>query len=215
MPQSLRSHARTDVGRVRDHNEDNFLVDRKIGLFVVADGMGGHASGEVASAVAVHALREALKKDADFIEDFLKDDKSVRPEDIKNLLDAALRAANLAVFNEARADPEKRGMGTTMSALMLLNAHGFIAHVGDSRVYMVRGGEVRMLTEDHSVLNELKRRGKLKPELLEKMQIKNAVTRAVGVFETVDVDMFHFLVAPGDRFVLCSDGLHGYLTTDD
>src|SRR3954464_8260077 len=118
MPQSLRSHARTDVGRVRDHNEDNFLVDRKIGLFVVADGMGGHASGEVASAVAVTALRDALKKDADFIEDFLNDDKSVRPEDIKNLLEAGVRSANGAVFAESQADAAKRGMGTTMSALM-------------------------------------------------------------------------------------------------
>jgi serine/threonine protein phosphatase PrpC len=214
MAIALRSHARTDVGRVRDHNEDNFLVDRKLGLFVVADGMGGHASGEVASAVAVHALREALKKDADFIEDFVNDDKSVRPEDIRNLLEAAAHAANSAVFQEAQNDPEKRGMGTTLTAMMLLNGHGFIAHVGDSRAYLLRGGEVRMLTEDHSVINELKRRGKLKPELVEKMQIKNAVTRAVGVFETVEVDTFHFLVAPGDRFVLCSDGLHGYVDSD-
>jgi serine/threonine protein phosphatase PrpC len=214
MATALRSHARTDVGRVRDHNEDNFLVDRKVGLFVVADGMGGHASGEVASALAVHALREALKKDADFIEDFLNDDRSVRPEDIKNLLEAAAHAANAAVFQEARNDAAKRGMGTTLTAMMLLNGHGFIAHVGDSRAYLVRGGEVRMLTEDHSVINELKRRGKLKLELVEKMQIKNAVTRAVGVFETVEVDTFHFLVAPGDRFVLCSDGLHGYLESD-
>lgn len=214
MALQLLSHARTDVGRVREHNEDNFLVDRKLGLFVVADGMGGHAAGEVASAVAVQALREALKKDADFIEDFLNDDKSVRPEDIKNLLEAAARAANAAVYAEAQSHPEKRGMGTTLTALMLLNDHGFIAHVGDSRCYMLRGHEVRMLTEDHSVLNELKRRGKLRPEIVEKLQVKNAVTRAVGVFETVEVDTFHFLVAPGDRFVLCSDGLHGYLNED-
>ncbi|MEI8259706.1 MAG: protein phosphatase 2C domain-containing protein, partial [Deltaproteobacteria bacterium] len=156
---AIFSHARTDVGRVREHNEDNFLVDRNLGLFVVADGMGGHASGEVASAVAVHGLREALKKDADFVEDFISGDKSVRPEDIKNMLEAAMHAANIAVYQEAKADPEKRGMGTTASALMVLGGHGFIAHVGDSRVYMVRAGEVRMLTEDHSVLNELKRRG--------------------------------------------------------
>ncbi len=211
MAEALRSHARTDVGRVREHNEDNFLVDRKIGLYVVADGMGGHAAGEVASAMAVQALRDALKKDEDFIVDFLKEEQSVRPEDIKHLLEAAARAANGAVFAEAQAHPEKRGMGTTMTAMLLLRGHGFIAHVGDSRAYLVRGGDVRMITEDHSVLNELKRRGKLRPELVEKLQVKNAVTRAVGVFETVDVDTFHFLVAPGDRFLLCSDGLHGYV----
>lgn len=210
MATALRSHARTDVGRVRDHNEDNFLVDRKIGLFVVADGMGGHASGEVASALAVHALRDALRKDLDFIEDFLDGDPSVRPEDIRNLLEAAAHAANRAVYEQALQDATKRGMGTTLTAMMILDGHGFIAHVGDSRAYLVRGGEVRLLTEDHSVINELKRRGKLRPELIEKLQVKNAVTRAVGVYETVEVDTFHFLVAPGDRFVLCSDGLHGY-----
>lgn len=217
MTAGLRSHARTDVGRVRAHNEDNFLVDRRLGLFVVCDGMGGHASGEVASAVAVHALREAIKRDVDFIDDFLQGvqgDGKVRPEDIKNLLEAAVHAANAAVFSQAQAEPEKRGMGTTLTAMMLLGTHGFIAHVGDSRAYLLRGGEVRMLTEDHSVINELKRRGKLTPELVEKLQVKNAVTRAVGVFETVEVDTWHFLAAPGDRFMLCSDGFHGYLAEE-
>ncbi|MDP3277082.1 MAG: cyclic nucleotide-binding domain-containing protein [Deltaproteobacteria bacterium] len=214
MAATLRCHARTDVGRVREHNEDNFLIDRKLGLYVVCDGMGGHASGEVASAVAVGALREALKKDEDFITDFLNGDASIRPEDVKNLVEAAARAANAAVFNEALRDPAKRGMGTTLTAMVLARDYGFIAHVGDSRCYMVRGGEVKMLTEDHSVINELRRRGKLTPQILAKLTNKNAVTRAVGVFETVEVDSFMFLTAPGDRYVLCSDGLHGYVDTE-
>lgn len=215
MPATIRMHARTDVGRVREHNEDNFLVDRGLGLYVVCDGMGGHASGEVASAIAVQALRDALKKDEDFLLDFAKGDASVRPEDVKNLVESAAHAANAAVFSEAQRDSSKRGMGTTLTALVLVGGYGFIAHVGDSRCYLFRGGEVRMLTEDHSVINELKRRGKLTPQILEKIGNKNAVTRAVGVYETVEVDTFHFLTAPGDRYLLCSDGLHGYVERED
>ncbi|MBL8679697.1 MAG: Stp1/IreP family PP2C-type Ser/Thr phosphatase [Myxococcales bacterium] len=215
MPATIRSHARTDVGRVREHNEDNFLVDRRLGLYVVCDGMGGHASGEVASALAVQGLRDALKKDEDFLLDFAKGDASVRPEDVKNLLESAAHAANAAVFSEAQRDASKRGMGTTLTALVLVGGYGFIAHVGDSRCYLYRGGEVRMLTEDHSVINELKRRGKLTPQILEKIGNKNAVTRAVGVYETVEVDTFHFLTAPGDRYLLCSDGLHGYVEKEE
>lgn len=215
MPATIRSHARTDVGRVREHNEDNFLVDRRLGLYVVCDGMGGHASGEVASALAVQGLRDALKKDEDFLLDFAKGDASVRPEDVKNLLESAAHAANAAVFTEAQRDASKRGMGTTLTALVLVGGYGFIAHVGDSRCYLYRGGEVRMLTEDHSVINELKRRGKLTPQILEKIGNKNAVTRAVGVYETVEVDTFHFLTAPGDRYLLCSDGLHGYVEKEE
>ncbi len=214
MPATIRSHARTDVGRVREHNEDQFLVHEPLGLFVVCDGMGGHASGEVASAIASTALRDSLLKDADFFEDFASGAGSVRPDDLKNALESATHAANAAVFAEATRDPSKRGMGTTLTALVLVGEHGFISHVGDSRCYLVRGGQVRLMTEDHSVINELRRRGKLTPEILAKVGNKNAVTRAVGVYETVEVDTFHFLTAPGDRFVLCSDGLHGYLHTD-
>ncbi len=208
---SHRMHARTDVGRTREHNEDSYLCDPVVGLYAVADGMGGHAAGEVASSLAVQALSAAVRRDTDFIDDFSHGDGSVRPEDIKNLLGAAVNAANAEVYAAAQIAPERRGMGTTLTALLLVGRRAFIAHVGDSRLYLVRGSEVRQLTEDHSVINELKRRGRLRPEVLEKIPNKNAVTRAVGVFETVEVDTFQVLAAPGDRFVLCSDGLHRYL----
>jgi serine/threonine protein phosphatase PrpC len=126
MPATIRTHARTDVGRVREHNEDNFLVDRRLGLYVVCDGMGGHASGEVASAIAVQALRDALKKDEDFLTDFANGDASVRPEDVKNLVEAAAHTANASVFAEAQRDAAKRGMGTTLTALVLVGAYGFV-----------------------------------------------------------------------------------------
>jgi serine/threonine protein phosphatase PrpC/CRP-like cAMP-binding protein len=209
-----RIHARTDVGRSRDHNEDSYCSDPGLGLYAVADGMGGHAAGEVASSLAVQALEAAVRRDKDFIEDFANGDGNVRPEDIKNLLGAAVSAANAEVYAAAQASAERRGMGTTMTALLLVGRRAFIAHVGDSRLYLVRGDDVRQLTEDHSVINELKRRGRLRPEVLDKIPNKNAVTRAVGVFENVEVDTFQVLAAPGDRFVICSDGLHRYFDKD-
>jgi serine/threonine protein phosphatase PrpC/CRP-like cAMP-binding protein len=207
-------HARTDVGRSREHNEDSYVCDPVLGLYAVADGMGGHAAGEVASSLAAEALSAAVRRDHDFVADFAHGDGSVRPEDIKNLLGAAVNAANAEVYAAAQAVAERRGMGTTLTALLLVERRAFIAHVGDSRLYLVRGSEVRQLTEDHSVINELKRRGRLRPEVLERIPNKNAVTRAVGVFETVEVDTFQVLAAPGDRFVLCSDGLHRYFEHD-
>jgi len=206
--------AATDVGKKREINEDNFLVDKKLSLFVVADGMGGHASGEVASHLAVHEFRAAVEAGKDIIERYAKGDTTVRPQDILALLESAIHAAGSAVYQKGQAEPEKRGMGTTTSALLIAGDRGFIAHVGDSRVYMLRSGQVVQLTEDHSLLNELIRRGKITKEGFEDSpykQYKNAVTRAVGVYETVQGDTIDFEILPGDQFLVCSDGLHAYL----
>lgn len=206
--------AATDVGRKREVNEDNFLVDKKLQLFIVADGMGGHASGEVASHIAVHEFRNTVDGGRDLIERFAKADPEVRPQDVLSLLEQAIQAAGLAIYQKGQADAEKRGMGTTTSALLIAGDRGFIAHVGDSRIYLVRRGQVVQLTEDHSLLNELVRRGKLDRDGIEKSPYKaykNAVTRAVGVYETVQADTIDFEVLPGDQFLLCSDGLHTYL----
>jgi PPM family protein phosphatase len=206
--------AATDVGKKREINEDNFLVDKKLSLFVVADGMGGHASGEVASHLAVHEFRAAVEAGKDVIERFAKGDASVRPQDILAILEGAIQAAGSAVYQKAQAEPEKRGMGTTTSALLIAGDRGFIAHVGDSRIYMLRAGQVVQLTEDHSLLNELIRRGKITKETFEDSPYKaykNAVTRAVGVYETVQGDTIDFEILPGDQFLVCSDGLHAYL----
>ncbi|HET6147561.1 MAG TPA: Stp1/IreP family PP2C-type Ser/Thr phosphatase [Polyangia bacterium] len=206
--------AATDVGKKREINEDNFLVDKKLSLFVVADGMGGHASGEVASHLAVHEFRAAVEAGKDVVERYAKGDTSVRPQDILALLESAIHAAGSAVYQKGQAEPEKRGMGTTTSALLIAGDRGFIAHVGDSRIYMLRSGQVVQLTEDHSLLNELIRRGKITKEGFEDSpykQYRNAVTRAVGVYETVQGDTIDFEILPGDQFLVCSDGLHAYL----
>ncbi len=200
----------TDVGRVRDHNEDSFLVDRKLNLFIVADGMGGHAAGEVASQVACHTIREVLKQQADMLHEFESGQGTSR-HDVLRLLETAVQQACAQVYGEGQADESKRGMGTTVDALVLIGTRGFIAHVGDSRVYLYRQGAVHQLTEDHSLINELLKRGRLSREQIEKLQYKNAVTRAVGVYESVEVDTLDFDVLKGDRFLLCSDGLSGYL----
>jgi len=209
--------AATDVGRKREHNEDNFLLDKKLSLFVVADGMGGHASGEVASNLAVHEFRNAVDSRRDLLEGFARADGTVRAQEVMGLLEQAVQTACAAIFARGRQEQDKRGMGTTISALLLAGDRGFIAHVGDSRIYLLRQGQVIQLTEDHSLVNELIRRGKVTKESLSQSPYsayKNAVTRAVGVYETVQVDTIDFDALPGDQFLLCSDGLHSYLDDD-
>jgi PPM family protein phosphatase len=207
--------AATDVGKKREINEDSFLVDKKLNLFIVADGMGGHASGEVASKLAVHEFRNAVEAGHDTVEKYGKGDATVRPQEVLTLLESAVQVAGQAVYHKGQQEPEKRGMGTTTSALLIAGDRGFIAHVGDSRVYMLRAGQVVQLTEDHSLVNELIRRGRVTKEGFETSPYKaykNAVTRAVGVYETVQGDTIDFELLPGDQFLLCSDGLHAYLT---
>lgn len=209
--ESLAFWPLTDVGRVRDQNEDSFLVDRKLNLFVVADGMGGHAAGEVASQVAARTVRDVLARERETLHEFEAGHGGVSRTDVLRLLESAVQQACTAVYAEGQKDETKRGMGTTLDALLLIGARGFIAHVGDSRVYLYRQGAVHQLTEDHSLINELLRRGRLSREQIDKLQYKNAVTRAVGVYESVEVDTIDFDVLKGDRFLLCTDGLSGYL----
>ncbi|MBI4511551.1 MAG: Stp1/IreP family PP2C-type Ser/Thr phosphatase [Deltaproteobacteria bacterium] len=218
----LRYWAATDVGRQRDHNEDNFLIDKKLQLFVVADGMGGHASGEVASSMAVHEVRDALRERRSVVEGFDAGDPSISAPQVLRVLEQAVQQACSAINRRAQSEPEKRGMGTTCSLLLLAGPpgklRGFIAHVGDSRAYLLRKGHVHQLTEDHSLMNELIRRGKIKREDIESSpysQYKNAVTRAVGVYESVEVDTFDFDALPGDSYLLCSDGLYPYFSEEE
>jgi serine/threonine protein phosphatase PrpC len=214
--------AATDVGRVRKHNEDNFLIDKKLQLFVVADGMGGHAAGEVASSIAVHEVRDCVHRNRDLVERFRTGEGEPQGVEILQLLEHAIQSACTAVHERARSEADKRGMGTTASVLLVTGApgqlRGFIAHVGDSRIYLTRQGQTHQLTEDHSLMNELVRRGKIKREEFDSSpykQFKNAVTRAVGVYPSVEVDTFDFDILPGDQFLMCTDGLYGYIDEDE
>jgi serine/threonine protein phosphatase PrpC len=218
LSESIRFYAATDVGKVREHNEDNFLVDKKLALFIVADGMGGHAAGEVASAIAVRTVHEEIKREKDMLADYASGAtgaSKVTTRDIIALLEHAVQRACSKIHEEAAADTAKRGMGTTLSALLLVGNQGFIAHVGDSRIYLSRGGKVQQVTEDHTVYNELIKRGKLSKEQIDKISQKNAITRAVGVYDRVDVDTLVIELVAGDTLMLASDGLHGYLQTPE
>ncbi len=207
--------AATDVGKVRDHNEDNFLVDKNMNLFVVADGMGGHAAGEVASGIAVKAMRDIVSQNNDLIEAYEEGSAMVTKKDVANLLEHAIHKACEEIYAIGTREAEKRGMGTTLSALLIINKDGFLAHVGDSRIYLQRGNRVIQLSEDHSLINELIKRGKLTAATAQDSPYKNAVTRAVGVYESVEVDTMDFDVLPGDQFLLATDGLTGYLKNEE
>ncbi|HEY3666053.1 MAG TPA: cyclic nucleotide-binding domain-containing protein [Polyangiaceae bacterium] len=209
--------ALTDVGRVREQNEDNFLVDKKLGLFVVCDGMGGHAAGEVASALAVRTVHDEIKKQSDLIDDYAAASKGaakVTKRDILNMLEFAVNRASQRVHSEAAKDAKKRGMGTTLVCLLVIGTQAFIIYVGDSRIYMMRDGLLEQLTEDHTVYNELIKRKKMPREQVEQLAQKNAITRAVGVYEHVEPDTLVLDLTAGDRFLLCSDGLCGYFEED-
>jgi serine/threonine protein phosphatase PrpC/CRP-like cAMP-binding protein len=193
-------------------------VDKKLGLFIVADGMGGHAAGEVASAMAVRTVHEEVKREKELLDDYVSGATGahkVTPKDVIALVEHAVQRACSKIHEEAANDSNKRGMGTTLSALLILGHQGFIGHVGDSRIYLSREGHVQQVTEDHTVYNELIKRGKLSKEQIEKVAQKNAITRAVGVYERVEVDTLVIELLTGDTLVLASDGLHGYLESPD
>lgn len=217
MQNEVRFSAKTDVGKKRDHNEDNFLVDKKLGLFVVCDGMGGHAAGEVASAIAVRTFHEEVKKGRDLIEDYAAHktgSEKVSARDIQHMLEFAINRASSKVHAEAEKDNKKHGMGTTLVALLVIGNQAFLTYVGDSRIYMVRDGVLQQMTEDHTVYNELIRRKKMSREQVEKLAQKNAITRAVGVYEHAEPDSLMVDLLAGDRFLLCTDGLYQYFEED-
>jgi protein phosphatase len=184
----LSAGAFSDPGRVRDNNEDAYVVDERLTLFAVADGMGGHLGGEVASWTAIEALRAAVAN--------------------RRAINVAITEANEAVRERASGDPNLTGMGTTMTAVVVAGGRVLlIGHVGDSRAYLLHDGSLRRVTDDHSLVEELVREGRLTPEQAESHPHRAVVTRALGVDEEVDVDLFTVEVAQGDRLVLCSDGL--------
>jgi PPM family protein phosphatase len=210
--------ALTDVGKTRDHNEDNFLVDRKLSLYVVCDGMGGHAAGEVASAIAVRVFHDEIKRETDLIQDYIAGKSGVdrvTKRDIINMLEFAVNRASGRVHAEATKDPSKRGMGTTLVSALLAGNQAFVTYVGDSRAYLLRGGTLQQVTEDHNVYNELVKRKKIPREKVEQLAPKNAVTRAVGVYEHCEPDTLVIDVVAGDRFMLCTDGLSQYFEGDE
>lgn len=212
----LQLYGSTDVGRKRPHNEDNFLVDRDIGLCIVADGMGGHAAGEVASAMAVETIHEVITRNRELLLQRTEQgtDSEVTVKQVLGLIEGAVQGASARIHAHAQSDPSKRGMGTTLSLLLVLDTLAYVAHVGDSRVYLERGGALRQVTEDHTMAAEMLRLGMVSADRLDRVPHRNAITRAVGIYPNVNVDTFTIEVLPGDQFLLATDGLTGYVTGD-
>jgi len=206
----------TDIGRRRTSNEDAFLLDDELGLYVVADGMGGHAAGEVASREAVDTVMGMVRRGHETVERFGREgptEDNVRA--VQRLLESAVQAATYMVFAIAENDPDQKGMGTTVSALLLTADHGVIAQVGDSRIYLLREGQVYQLTEDHTLVAWQVKQGIISEAEAALSPHKNVITRAVGSRDYVQVDTHCIEIGAGDRFLLCSDGLHGYLSEQE
>lgn len=192
------SAGRTDPGRVRRRNEDSFVLDPP--LFAVADGMGGAQAGEVASRLTAAAFREYHEAD-----DLAPDER----------LQAIIQEANRRIYERARTDADVSGMGTTVTAALLTGGRVTLGHVGDSRAYRIRNGELEQLTDDHSLVADLMRSGRLTPEEAEGHPQRSVITRALGTDPEVDVDTLAVEAEPGDLFLLCSDGLTTMVADED
>ncbi|MFA6004316.1 MAG: Stp1/IreP family PP2C-type Ser/Thr phosphatase [Elusimicrobiota bacterium] len=199
---------RTDTGCVRSNNEDNLLIDDAIGLLVVADGMGGHNSGEVASALAVSTIRDFARK-------LLAGDQVMDPASdgagfslSGRQLDYCVRCANTVIYDKGRAFPDDAGMGTTVVAALAGPDHVSVAHVGDSRLYIFRNGTLVQLTEDHSLVGDQLRRGLISSEEAARSNLQNILTRALGAEEDVRVDVADHPVRSGDIILMATDGLN-------
>jgi len=214
-PLRIEVAGETNVGMKRTHNEDNFSILEESGLYIVADGMGGHASGEVAAKMAVDSLKEFFAATANDPERTwpYKMDRSKGYEE--NRLITGIKLANLRIYESAQRDPRQRGMGTTIVTMFAVEDGVYIAHVGDSRIYRMRDGKIEQLTEDHSLLNDYIKMKRLTPEEIANFPHKNVIVRALGMKDTVKVDTRFEQPRAGDLYLLCSDGLSGPVTDDE
>ena len=201
----MRAYGLTDVGRVRSENQDNiYFSQNPVGalknLFIVADGMGGHKAGAVASQEAIETILRQIKKS--------------HLTEVIEILDQAITLANASVYIDAEEDPSKAGMGTTLVAATVDEGELYVANVGDSRLYLFDGEKLTQITEDHSVVEELVRRGSITEQDARIHPQRNRITRAIGVTRNVRVDYFDVPVSAGDQILLCSDGLSNMLENE-
>ncbi len=199
----LRATAGSDVGRRRSTNEDRYALAPEFGLFLVADGMGGHTAGQLASRLAAEEALRAVSTLAG------------ASASLAEKLRYAVAAANRQIFQTAHDHAELAGMGTTLVALLLDEGRAALAHVGDSRAYLQRGGRLRQLTDDHSIVAELVRRREISPDAAREHPHRHVLTRALGVRPNAEPDLAELTLAPDDVFVLCSDGLTNHVRDEE
>ena len=202
----IRAFGLTDIGMKRQKNEDSLLVHEDMGLFVVADGMGGHKGGDVASKLAVESVAQVVKTHRE-------EHTFLSP---RAMLEEAYMKASSQIFIQSQANQQEfQGMGTTLVSAYVHKDELFLANVGDSRAYLFNQDYMWQVTEDHSLLNEHLRAGLVQEGEAKDFQGKNVLTRSVGFNKTVDCDIFRRHLSPGDRFLLCSDGLTGFVEDQD
>ena len=200
----------THPGMVRSHNEDSIAADAEIGLAVLADGMGGYNAGEVASGIAVELIRTEMKKSLSN-----KNPEELNGQDAEQLIEAHATRANTAIYQASQSQPHYSGMGTTLVVALWHDNQISVGHIGDSRLYRLRGGALEQITRDHSLLQEQIDSGMITKEQARHSQNKNLVTRAVGIDPEVETEVHTYSVQPGDVYLLCSDGLSDMVTDED
>jgi len=211
----LAAFGHTDVGLMRDHNEDALLLDEALGLYIVADGVGGAAAGEVASQITCQVMHEQIKQATPIIQRCAANAIPEHRDAVILVLEHAAQKASEAVFAAAQADDAKQGMASTLAAVLVVGHLAFVIHAGDSRVYLGRQGKMYQLTEDHSAVTEKLRQGTMTPEEARTSPLRNVITRVIGVQPIVEPDTLQVELATGDRLLLCSDGLSNYLPIEE
>jgi serine/threonine protein phosphatase PrpC len=200
------------VGRRREQNEDSYLVDLESGLFVVADGMGGPAGGGTASGLAVGTIQEKVRAARLASPSSFVSPTAADAVQFPSMLRLAVEAACRAIYGAAQEDPTLAGMGTTVTAALIAGRSAYIAHVGDSRCYLIRDGRIFQISEDHSLVNEQLKAGAITEEEARQSRFRNIITRSVGFEEDVLVDVVGLEIEKGDELVICCDGLSNLVT---
>jgi protein phosphatase len=205
---------RTDVGRVRDRNEDCAHVDPARRFVIVADGMGGRNAGDVASATAVDVVQTCLAASSAALAAYAAAPSPPGRMRIQSIIDRAVRLANDTVYARSRNEPDKDGMGTTLEVVVVLGLEAFIAHVGDGRTYLLRDREAIQQTRDHSIAELMRTAGTLTDDEARVSPLRAALSNAIGVTASISIDHLHLDLRTGDRLLVCSDGLYEYFAAD-
>ncbi len=205
---------RTDVGVVRARNEDAAHVDERGRFAIVADGMGGHGAGDVASTMAVALVRASLEAEAALLVSYASEPTLAGRTLLAARMRTAVERANAEVFDRSEREPDKHQMGSTLEVVLLAGNEAFIAHVGDSRTYLIRHGRAAQLTVDHTVAETMRRAGAMSDEEAGVSEMRSVLSNAIGVTPTVTVDLLRVELRSGDRLLVCSDGLHEYFTRE-
>ena len=209
MALKILSEGKTDIGSVRSTNQDSILVEDNLNLYIVADGMGGHAGGELASKLCIEKVTEKITE-------FLNStSKEATTAEILRLVEQAINFASSKIYEHSLENPNLRGMGTTCTLFLVIDDKIYCGHVGDSRLYLIRSEFIYQLSFDHSLVNEQLKAGVISAEEAENHQLRNVITRSVGYQEEEDVDTFFMEMTDGDIVACCSDGLHGKVTDQE